>query len=235
MSPKHGMTLFIGIFTFVGGAFFAAGLAFYVETINFKRTASKAEGIVYDIETRSDSDGSSYYPMVRFTPEGAEEPVEFTGGIGSNPSSYKRNQKVKVIYDAANPEKARIDSFFETALFPLVFSGMGGIFLAIGLGFLISGIRNKRNDEWLRLFGKQVTAKITGVEYDTSFKVNGQSPWRITAQWHNPNTNEVHVFRSDHIWFNPSQYITGEEITVLIDPKNPKKYDVDLRFLPKMA
>ena len=235
MSPKHGMTLFIGIFTFVGGTFFAIGLALFTESVNFKRTASSAEGVVYDIETRSDSDGSSYYPMVRFTPAGAEEPVEFTGGVGSNPSSYKRDQKVKVIYDPKNPEKARIDSFFETALFPLVFSGMGGIFLAIGLGFLISRIKDRQNDAWLRLNGKQVTAKITGVEYDTSFKVNGQSPWRITAQWHNPNTNQVHVFRSDQIWFDPSPYIETEEITVLIDPKNLKKYDVDLRFLPKMA
>jgi translation initiation factor IF-1 len=228
------MALFVWIFSLLGGVFLAIGLFQVVGAAAFKSKAESAEGVVVEIERRSDSDGSSYYPIVRFTPKNGEE-IEFTGGIGSSPPSFKTGQKVKVLYDPRNPESARIDAFFEMYGFGGIFAFVGFVFLAIGLGMGIAQLRDKYSDDWLLINGKQVQAKIISVAPDTSFQVNGQSPFRITAQWENPNTRKVHVFRSDHIWFDPSQYIEGDEVTVLIDPKNPKKYDVDLRFLPELA
>ncbi|MNC77488.1 hypothetical protein D3C75_1294550 [compost metagenome] len=57
----------------------------------------------------------------------------------------------------------------------------------------------------------------------------------IRSQWLNPRTSEVHLFESDNIWFDPSDYLKDESISVFIDKKNPKKYHVDISFLPKIA
>ena len=83
--------------------------------------------------------------------------------------------------------------------------------------------------------GTPIKAKYESVEINRSLKVNGKRPYKIHAQWLNPETDEVHIFDSDNIWFDPTDYITDDEITVLIDKKNPKRYFVDTSFLPRMA
>jgi hypothetical protein len=65
--------------------------------------------------------------------------------------------------------------------------------------------------------------------------VNDRHPFQIVTQWQNPSTSEIHVFESDNIWYDPSEFITNQRITVYIEKENPKKYWVDLSFLPKMA
>ncbi len=65
--------------------------------------------------------------------------------------------------------------------------------------------------------------------------MNGQSPFRIVTQWQDPATATIHLFRSDNLWFDPTDHIPGESINVYIRPDNPKRYWVDTSFLPKMA
>lgn len=45
----------------------------------------------------------------------------------------------------------------------------------------------------------------------------------------------MHVFVSDCIWFDPTDHIDTDELTVLIDKDSPKKYYVDISFLPEVA
>ncbi|MNH47046.1 hypothetical protein D3C79_1101060 [compost metagenome] len=73
------------------------------------------------------------------------------------------------------------------------------------------------------------------MEWNTRISVNGRHPYVIRSQWLNPRTSEVHLFESDNIWFDPSDYLKDESISVFIDKKNPKKYHVDITFLPKIA
>ena len=57
----------------------------------------------------------------------------------------------------------------------------------------------------------------------------------IVSQWQNPATSKLHIFESDNIWFDPTDFIKTDKIKVWIDRKNPKKYMVDLSFLPEVA
>ncbi|WP_347049541.1 hypothetical protein [Flavobacterium olei] len=94
-------------------------------------------------------------------------------------------------------------------------------------------MKQKRIDD-LKFNGKQITTKFDNVALNTSYKVNGRSPFVIYSQWLNPSTNELHLFKSENIWFDPANYILTEEIKVLIDPVNPKKYYMDISFLRKL-
>jgi hypothetical protein len=64
--------------------------------------------------------------------------------------------------------------------------------------------------------------------------VNGRSPYQIISQAPDPASNTVRVFESENIWFDPSEYIKSETIDVLLHPENPKKYVMDISFLPKL-
>jgi hypothetical protein len=92
-----------------------------------------------------------------------------------------------------------------------------------------------RADDRLLHEGVPVDADLQGVDTNTSLTVNGRNPFRITAQWQDPATSRVYVFVSHNIWFDPSKYVTGKNIRVYIAPGNPKRYYVDLSFLPQLA
>ena len=102
-----------------------------------------------------------------------------------------------------------------------------------GTGIIFFIWRKKRSDENLRLYGTKIQAKFMSVEINSSLQVNGRSPWRILAQWQNPATSKVHVFNSNNLWFDPTDFIDGASITVFINRKNLKKYYVDTSFLPE--
>ena len=109
------------------------------------------------------------------------------------------------------------------------------MFAGIGFGILIVSRLNQKKRDWLRVHGTEIQADFMSVDRNTSLKVNGRSPWRIVAQWQNPETGQLHLFNSENVWFDPTTYVTTKQIKVLLDPKDSKRYHVDLSFLPQLA
>ena len=73
------------------------------------------------------------------------------------------------------------------------------------------------------------------MEQNASLTVNGMHPYRILCQWLDPATNQMHVFHSANIWYNPSKFVPDKTIEVLIDRDNPRRYSVETPFLPKVV
>lgn len=111
---------------------------------------------------------------------------------------------------------------------------LGLAFASIGGGILGYGWWRARRDAELRERGQRIEAEFQQVELNTSLEVNGSNPFRIVAQWHDTVRNEVHIFKSANLWFDPSDFVQGKKIPVYLDAANPSKYLVDLSFLPKV-
>jgi len=114
-------------------------------------------------------------------------------------------------------------------------AGIGLSFFMLGFSLLIKKTRTIRKVKALKANGQRIQAKVKHIGLNTSHKINGRSPYQIQAQWQNPSTSKVHIFKSEYLWFDPTDYVNEEEITVLIDRNNPKKYYVDVSFLPQLA
>jgi hypothetical protein len=140
-----------------------------------------------------------------------------------------------VRYRPGAPADARIDGFLEAWFAALLLGSLGSVFTGVGAGFGIVRLRRRRLESWLRRFGVPVQAKYTGVHLDTSVHVNRRHPWRITAQWQNPVTGLVHTFESGMLFYDPSDHVHQEHVTVWIDPNDPGRHLVDTAFLPKHA
>lgn len=226
----------------VGVAMLAGAVYMCNDAQSFLAGAAHAQGTVADLqrtESLSHDDNHtytsvSYYPIVQFT-DASGKRIEFTSSSGSNPPAYSRGDQVDVLYQADAPEKARINSFLSLWFGPLLVGGLGVVFTALGIVLVVVPMRRRRQDAFLKAHGVPVEAAFQSVEQNTTVKVNGQSPWRVLAQWLDPATSQVHVFKSDNLWFDPSAYIKDRKINVFVDRGNPKKYYVDLSFLPKMA
>lgn len=117
----------------------------------------------------------------------------------------------------------------------MIIGVIGLVFFIIGGSIIAYGIRKKNILKKLKQNGMKIEADFQNVSVNTSLAVNGEHPFVIISQWQNPKTSELHIFKSDNIWFDPTDFIKTDKINVLIDRENLKRYSVDLSFLPKVA
>lgn len=234
MSPVRSIRILCFAFLAVGLVALAAAVFWYFHTSSFLAGAATAKGIVVELVPRTSRRGLVYAPRVEFAaPDGSRGML--ISSVGSDPPSYSRGDAVEVLYDPRNINKARLKSFAELWLGPSIFAGLGVIFGGIGLGILLFQRRQGGARRWLQAGGRRIEADYEGVELNTSLTVGGRNPFRILAQWQDPMTSRIHVFHSENLWFDPQKYIERKTLTVYVDPNNPKKYYVDVSFLPKLA
>lgn len=233
MAPQNAQKLGVAIFGLIGVVFAVIGTVFFVKSATLKLTGETTQGRVVEVARKRDSDGDvTYQPTVDFTTV-AGESVTFTSDVSSSSFNYAPGTPVGVIYDPSAPHDAAIDSVFTVWLFP-------GIFMAFGYGFTgIAGYMVYRERaraaliERLKTSGQRIDATVTEVGQNTSWKVNGRSPYSIYAQAE--VNGGVQIFQSENVWFNPSEFVkNGQTVSVVYDPTDSKKYYVDISFLPKL-
>lgn len=222
------------IFTLIGIGMLVGAALIYRNTSSFLAGASKAEGTVVELVRSRSSNSITYQPVVQFAGQSGQT-IEFVSSISSNPPEYRIGQKIPVLYDPADPQDARITGFFSLWGGSAILGGMGGVFFLIGAGIILAGTLKVRQDEYLKKNGTPIETDYQGVELNTALSVNGGHPFRIMSQWQDPSTSDVHVFKSNNMWFDPTSYINTRKIKVYIERGNPGKYYVDLSFLPKLA
>lgn len=78
-----------------------------------------------------------------------------------------------------------------------------------------------------------LNTQFINVEKNRGAEVDGVFPFCIYSQWRNPETSEIHFFKSKDLWADPSEYIRKKKITVFVKQDDLSHYDVDLSFLPE--
>jgi hypothetical protein len=138
ISPETWIALlFLGIALLMLVAATVSGV--HVARISAREVRSP--GVVTALTARPDAGGDFlYYPVVTFTlPDGARHTAQLA--TGSRPPAHKVDQAVIVIYDPAQPDHARIASWFNLSdlwILPAITGGLGVAFLlATGLAWWI--------------------------------------------------------------------------------------------------
>lgn len=221
-------------FTVIGFAMVVGGWFMYSNTQDFLSKAILTEGTVVQVVLSRSSDSITYRPVVEFETEMGRK-IEFISSSGSNRSSYTQGETVEVLYEEARPYDAKINGFLSLWGGAVIVSVLGLALFAIGCSVFSFMALKDRKVKFLKKNGVSIVAKFQSVEVNSSLRVNGRSPYHILAQWRNPVTSELHIFKSENLWFDPSDYMNQDEITVFVDKENPKKFYVDVSFLPKLA
>ena len=226
------------IFFSVGVLLLLLSLWGYTNVRSFIKTANVTKGTVVDLyesESSSSSDNSyTYAPVVHFI-DNKGNLIEFTSSSSSNPPSYHINERVEVLYDPESPDYARINGFFSLWGGSFIPGLLGFIFFAVGGGMILFSGRKKRRKEYLLQNGTRIESNIKEVRLNEVYSENGKHPFRIVSEWQDPETSNLHVFVSDNIWFDPTNYIHSDKIDVLIDRTKMKKYWVDLSPIMQLA
>ena len=116
-------------------------------------------------------------------------------------------------------------------LFPI----LGIVALLIGIIGLIDTKRKEKLKKVLKQFGMKINAKFTNI-YMSKIYINGVNPFFIICEWRD-SIGKTLSFKSKRLWFNPTDYIVDNNIetfTVYLDPKNNKRYIVEVDYLIDM-
>lgn len=124
----------------------------------------------------------------------------------------------------------------DPVIFLCVFGGTGLIFLGIGLGFAAAEHRRRAGMRRALEGGEYVMAQIVGVQRRTNVQTNGTHPYVVECHYRNRDTDEVHVYFSRYLYFNPEDLLTAKEVPVYVDLMDDKAYYVDIdAVLPKVV
>lgn len=229
------LRVLIYVFLGAGGLMLLIALLLWNNTRRFIANADTAQGKVIElIEVRDQDDGSiSYKPVVTYAVANGRS-ITFTASFSTKPAPYDVGESVEVLYAPGDPQDARIKGFSSLWLGPTILGGLGTVFAGIGGGILLARRTGERKKTYLMAYGNAIQTDFQGVERNTSLEVNGRNPWRITSQWLDPASNKLRVFHSENLWFDPTQFAKAKTVTVLLDPKDPKRYHMDVSFLPEL-
>ncbi len=125
-----GLCFGVSAFGLLGGALWA-----YFKQQRQMESRVAATGTVVELTTQATARGSIICPVVEFTASSGEK-VRFTSEFGSRPAGHKIGQSVNVRYDAADPQKAEIESAMNLWLIPLILVFMGAIACCLAVAFL---------------------------------------------------------------------------------------------------
>jgi len=210
----------------------------YTNTNGFLKEAISTEGTVIallKVYSEEDSGTSlTYKPLVQFIDQNGGE-FEFASSHSSSPPKYSIGEKTEILYQPDSPNKAKIKSFFSLWGEATIIGGLGTVLFLIGGGIFLFQKNKKKLIDYLKRNGKRINADFQSVGLNNTYSYNGRNPFQIIAQWQNPSTLKIHIFKSENLWFDPTEFIENDTITVIIDKKNPKKYWMDTSFLPKLA
>lgn len=169
----------------------------------------------------TDPGANTYRPVVAFRDRTGER-REAVLVPESNPPRHTVGQKVPVIYPEGRPEGARQATARDIWMTPALLGATFLAFLAAGAGLLVGGAIARRRMDWLQANGIPVRARVTAIDGSAA------GPWRIRAEWNDPSSGRVHVFRSQRFYANPASRIEpGEGITVVVSPRDRSRYWMD--------
>jgi hypothetical protein len=126
------------LFAAIGAVFVAIGTSSARASREFERVAQRAQGELVDIRYESigtPGEGSMHaVPTVRFTlPDGRV--VQTEARMGTTPGFNRPGKEITVLYDPADPRRARVDAKMAGAG-----SLVGGCMASMGLMFVATGI-----------------------------------------------------------------------------------------------
>ena len=114
---------------------------------------------------------------------------------------------------------------------PVVLLILGGFAVLLGIVGFVFSVRSFFRTLSVRRHGKRIVATVTKIDAEYVLSPRGHTTlFFLFADWEDPETHKMYHFKSDTGTANlPFNHPPGSSIDVLIDPRNPRRYEVQLK------
>lgn len=234
MSATFDIRIFLGsLFLLLGLMSLAIAGWLSVKNAELLQHGDRQPGIVVALRRSNSPKKRSFYPIVRFqTPDGQSH--EIHSNLGSRPARYQIGESVSVIYPPNQPSDASINGFLELWFGVLVAGIIGFVSTAFGIYNLWAHLKYKQLQTWLKQHGVRISTKITHIEVDKRYRLNGRHPFQIISEGMAPLASSPQRFRSQHIWKDPTLVApVGTSIDAFVDPNDPRRSWMDVSLITR--
>lgn len=213
------------VFAIVGVIFTVVGIIWLCHSFHISGQTLKTEGIISEIESYRAADGDTDFVVyVSYEAEGEsfkDVPLSFYS------SSMRRGNTITIYYLPDNPGNPY--SMGTLWFGPAVFSGIGIIFLIIGMVGIVIGASQGRRIKQLKESGISLYATVEEIYMNMNYRVNGRHPYVIICTYTDDYTGTTYRFKSGNIWEDPGYvYPVGSSVKVLVKPEDYGTYCVDV-------
>lgn len=224
---KSGVILVFSIFLIVGIVFVAVGIGVLYSGIRFRKNAVETRAVITDIQTHRSGDDTHHSVWVEYEYDGK---VYKDVRLNEYNSGMYTGKEITILVDPKNPQKASTE-------YGLIFAGgvfllMGVIFSCVGIIPIIVGIKRSSLQKQLIAGGRSIFAKVESITHNTSYRVNGRSPYVVYCTYQDEYKGVVYRFKSDNIWQNPEYFLQpGSDVRVYVNGEDYSKYYVDVESM----
>lgn len=223
--------LFKYFFVAFGFAAIVMAVVLYLNTASFMKEAVSGQGVLENVHERRVDEKTVCEWVVRFRTEDGR-PTEFSTRAGTRCAGARIGDAVPILYPPARPAEARVDDFFALWGGSIIGGLIGPVFLLIGGIWIAAGRRKRRRVATLMREGRRIETELERVEHVTSMKMQYRHPYRVVTRGRDPLSGDSRRFLSDYLWYDPSPYLQDVSVPVFIERDDPRRYHMDLSFLP---
>lgn len=225
MKKNRLEVLLFGIFAATGILLLIIGVIVVVNQSRFQMGAVPVAATISSIESYQGSDGDMRHRVcVDYNFQGREYkemPLNYFS------SGMYVGQELTLYCDPAQPAKVRAKGAMMLA--PLILAFMGVIFTLIGGLPMLHFAKKNRCRKKLLQSGRALYAEVEGVDFNTSYTVNGRHPYVLYCHYRDPYSDITYRFKSDNLWTDPAPYFpAGAEVEVLVMEGDYSTYHVNV-------
>jgi len=158
-----------------------------------------------------------YFPIYKYTHEGKS--YQIVDPVGTKEAGRPIGEEITLRIDPNNPE-------LMSTGFPMMETGLGAL-VAVLLGYAAYSSYSKIKSKLRLLSGGGIRIKAHSVRV---IQVDKEK-FCLEAQGTNPTDSAIYKFYSEAIMGDPTHKMGPNEVVVLLDPQDPKKYYMPLDFL----
>lgn len=226
MKRVNWALLLFGLIFFISGiSVIIVGIAIKKSNEEFMKTAEKTEGVISNIETYTNYNRSKKRNETNHT---VYVTYEVDGKTYENvrlsyyTSSMYVGKGITLYYNPQNPGNIKVEEGMTVVT--VLTSVMGGIFALVG--FLVMFFSFKRGSK-LKKTGKRFEGQVLSIDCNTSVRVNGRNPYKVTCRVEDYSKGEAYIYKSKNVYLDLYEY-NLETVPVYVDVNNPAKYFVDV-------
>lgn len=224
---KSTVTLIFFIFGILGIVLLAVGAAILNSGIEFRKNAVETKAVITDIQTYGSGDDVNHSVWVEYEYDGK---LYKDIRLNEYNSGMHVGKKITILVDPKNPQKVSTE-------YGLILAGgllilMGVIFSCVGIIPTIVGIRKSSLQKKLIAEGRFIYAKVESITQNTSYRVNGRSPYVVYCTYQDEYRGVMYRFKSGNIWENPEYFLQpGSDIRIYVNGEDYSKYYVDVESM----
>ena len=209
--------------------FLGIAASVYLYNKSFRQSAIKTTGIVVDVYTTTDGDNGdlNYYPTFKYISE--QGTVHHYKPHISTHKVLKIGDTGTIYYNPEHPDRALYgENNFN--VFALIFLTFGAFILIFMFYKHLKKLFMQRRQHRLISLGKRIIIPASHVFF-ISRTIEKKSKYQILCQHYDKRRNEVYMYKSKLLDFNPETKIKNKVVSVYLGEKNRTNYFVDTNFI----